>query len=133
MATAEGSLRGQILGDVVSFKGVPFAAPPVGALRWREPAPVRPWAGVRNALTFGLPCAQAALDWNNAVAAQSREDCLTLNVWAPVRHNGAALPVMVFFPGGASIGEDGNIRNSRNITTITNYAITDGIEIISCC
>ena len=104
MTTAEGSLRGQILGDVVSFKGVPFAAPPVGALRWREPAPVRPWAGVRNALAFGPPCAQAALDWNNAVAAQSREDCLTLNVWAPVRHNGAALPVMVFFPGGAYHG-----------------------------
>ena len=104
VATAEGQLRGQILGEVVSFKGVPFAAPPVGPLRWHEPTPVQPWSGVRDASAFAPPCAQAALGWNDNVAAQSREDCLYLNVWAPVRHNGAALPVMVFFPGGAYHG-----------------------------
>ena len=104
VATAEGQLRGQILGEVVSFKGVPFAAPPVGPLRWHEPKPVQPWSGVRDASAFAPPCAQAALGWNDNVAAQSREDCLYLNVWVPVRHTGAALPVMVFFPGGAYHG-----------------------------
>jgi len=102
--TAAGALRGQIVGDVASFKGVPFAAPPVGPLRWREPAPVQTWPGVRSALDYGPPCAQAASAWNRAVAAQSREDCLYLNVWAPARRKGAALPVMVFFPGGAYHG-----------------------------
>jgi len=102
--TTAGALGGQVVAGVASFKGVPFAAPPEGPLRWREPAPVQPWPGLRNALEYGPPCAQIAMAWNRAVAAQSREDCLYLNVWAPVRRGGAALPVMVFFPGGAYHG-----------------------------
>ncbi|MGZ5927011.1 MAG: carboxylesterase/lipase family protein [Rhizomicrobium sp.] len=101
--TADGQLRGQVIGDVVSFKGVPFAAPPVGPLRWREPKPVQPWSGVRDASSFAPPCAQAPLGWNDSVAAISREDCLYLNIWAPVRHD-KPLPVMIFFPGGAYHG-----------------------------
>jgi para-nitrobenzyl esterase len=104
VATADGRLRGHAEGEVVSFKGVPFAAPPVGPLRWHAPEPVKPWTGVRDARQFGSPCAQAALGWNDAVAAQSREDCLYLNVWVPAHHDGAALPVMVFFHGGAYHG-----------------------------
>ncbi len=103
VATADGQVRGQTLGNVVSFKGVPFAAPPVGPLRWREPKPVQPWSGVRDASQFAPPCAQAPLGWNDSVAAISREDCLYLNVWAPVRHD-KPLPVMIFFPGGAYHG-----------------------------
>jgi len=103
VVTDAGQLRGKVEGDVVSFEGVPFAAPPVGALRWHEPMPVRPWAGVRDALAYGAPCAQAAMGWNDNVAAKSSEDCLYLNVWAPVRHTGA-LPVLIFFPGGAYHG-----------------------------
>lgn len=103
IATDAGQLRGKAEGDVVAFKGVPFAAPPVGALRWHEPMPVLPWKGVRDALAFGAPCAQAAMGWNDNVAAKSSEDCLYLNVWAPVRHSGA-LPVLIFFPGGAYHG-----------------------------
>jgi len=102
--TASGAVRGEIVDGVASFKGVPFAAAPVGPRRWRAPEPVKPWAGVREAQDFGAPCAQAAFDWNRAVAGQSREDCLYLNVWAPVAHKGKALPVMVFFPGGAYHG-----------------------------
>ena len=100
---AGGQLRGHITGDVVSFKAVPYAAPPVGSLRWREPQPAKPWAGVRDALAFGAPCAQANLEWNKSTAAKSSEDCLTLNVWAPV-HRDKAMPVMIFFPGGAYHG-----------------------------
>src|SRR5579872_3660864 len=69
VATSDGQIRGQLLGDVVSFKGVPFAAPPVGPLRWHEPKPVQPWSGVRDASQFAPPCAQAALGWNDTVAA----------------------------------------------------------------
>ncbi len=104
VATAEGRLRGRVEGDVLSFEGIPFAAPPVGPLRWHAPEPVKPWSGVRDARQFGPSCAQAALGWNDAVAAQSREDCLYLNVWTPAHHDGGALPVMVFFHGGAYHG-----------------------------
>lgn len=103
VTTTDGKLQGRIDGGVASFKGVPFAAPPVGHLRWHAPMPVRAWKGIRDALQFGPPCAQAALGWNDAVAARSQEDCLYLNVWAPVRR-GRPLPVIVFFPGGASHG-----------------------------
>lgn len=102
--TASGSVRGHLARDVYSFKGIPFAAPPVGPLRWRAPAPVRAWSGVQDALHYGPPCAQAAFDWNRAVAAESREDCLYLNVWVPRRHDGKPIPVIVFFPGGAYHG-----------------------------
>jgi para-nitrobenzyl esterase len=103
VTTTDGQLRGKAEGDVMGFMGVPFAAPPVGALRWHEPMPVKPWAGVRDAVAFGAPCAQAAMGWNDNVAAKSSEDCLTLNVWTPVRRSGP-LPVLVFFPGGAYHG-----------------------------
>ncbi|HZS58526.1 MAG TPA: carboxylesterase family protein [Gemmatimonadaceae bacterium] len=98
--TASGSVRGQLVQDVYSFKGIPFASPPVGSLRWRAPTPVDPWSGVRDASRYGPPCAQPAFDWNRAVAAESREDCLYLNVWVPRRHDGQPLPVIIFFPGG---------------------------------
>ena len=101
--TADGQLHGQVGSDVVAFKGVPFAAPPVGTLRWREPMPVAHWSGAREALAYGPPCAQADMGWNSNVAAKSREDCLYLNVWTPVRHD-KPLPVMIFFPGGAYHG-----------------------------
>lgn len=104
VTTADGRLKGRVEDGVDSFKGVPFAAPPVGPLRWHAPEPVKPWSGVRDALNFGPPCAQAPLGWNDAIAAQSREDCLYLNVWTPEHHNGRALPVMVFFHGGAYHG-----------------------------
>ena len=101
--TADGQLRGQVVGEVVAFKGVPFAAPPVGPLRWHEPMPVKHWPGTRNALAYGPPCAQADMGWNSNVAAKSSEDCLYLNVWTPLHHD-KPLPVMIFFPGGAYHG-----------------------------
>ena len=103
VTVADGQLKGQVAGNVAAFKGVPFAAPPVGPLRWREPMPVQRWAGTRDASAYGPPCAQAAMGWNSNVAAKSSEDCLYLNVWTPVRHD-KPLPVMIFFPGGAYHG-----------------------------
>jgi len=135
VATTDGQLRGKIEGDVVGFMGVPFAAPPVGALRWREPMPVQPWKGVREATQFGAPCAQAAMGWQDNVAAKSSEDCLYLNVWAPTHHSGP-LPVLIFFPGGAYHGGsaeglsgiepsyDGGKLAARGIVVVTaNYRL----------
>ncbi len=90
---ASGGLRGAE-GKVRAFKGVPYAAPPIGALRWRPPQPATAWRGVRDALQYGPICPQPG---NKTPGAQS-EDCLTLNVWAPAEAH--KLPVMVWFHGG---------------------------------
>jgi para-nitrobenzyl esterase len=88
------------------FKGIPFAAPPVGALRWRMPQPVETWSGVRDASEFGNICIQppGRGRLNIAVLPDSppmSEDCLYLNVWTPADSRSDALPVMVYFYGGA--------------------------------
>lgn len=100
-----GLVRGRMLGGGPGavFKGVPFAAPPVGALRWREPMPVVPWSGVRDAGEPGPPAEQVSFGWNEKMASESREDCLYLNVWTPDLAKGARLPVMVWIHGGANL------------------------------
>ena len=97
-----GTVRGTAHGDLVSFKGIPFAQPPVGALRWRAPQPVKPWQGVRDASKFGpdavqLPTEGMAQQWPTS------EDCLYLNVWRPAGQTGQPLPVLVWIYGGAGV------------------------------
>lgn len=108
--TASGMVRGVREADVDVFKGIPFAAPPVGEFRWRPPQPVTPWEGVRDAKEFGPTCAQGG--WGAApgsIAEGSSEDCLYLNVWKPSgARQGAKLPVMVWIHGGAFVGGSGN-------------------------
>lgn len=107
VAVEQGRLQGLPVDGGASFRGIPFAAPPVGTLRWRPPAPApaRPWHGVRDATRFGLPCAQPDLGWNGVKTTGSSEDCLTLNIWAPSKAHG--LPVMVWIHGGAFQGGSG--------------------------
>ena len=93
-----GLLQGAAEGDAIAYKGVPYAAPPVGPLRWKPPQPPAPWTGVRAATVFGAICPQTAGMGVPAVATQS-EDCLTLNVWVPAHPTGPA-PVMVWIHGG---------------------------------
>src|ERR1700689_4319484 len=83
------------------FKGIPSAQPPVGALRWREPMPVKPWAGVRDAAAFGAPCAQSP-QFIRTPGVIAKEDCLYLNVWTPEWPSRSKRPVMVWIPGGGN-------------------------------
>jgi len=97
----QGDLAGVTAADVESFKGLPFAAPPVGDLRWRPPAPGPSWTGVKQAGDFGPSCLQPPTGGFFAPGPMS-EDCLTLNVWRPAGTKpGAKLPVMVWIYGGA--------------------------------
>lgn len=91
---------------VRSYLGIPYAAPPVGALRWKDPQPVAPWEGVRKATALGSQCIQPArlpdaLSTEAAGPQAMSEDCLYLNVWTPAAAPASKLPVMVWFFGGA--------------------------------
>ena len=90
-----GTVMGTTSNGVASFKGIPFAAPPIGQLRWKAPQPVIPWEGIRRSDSFGPPCAQAPGSEN-----QSAEDCLFLNVWSGATNPAERRPVMVWIHGG---------------------------------
>ncbi|CAN7152680.1 carboxylesterase/lipase family protein [Brevundimonas sp. LjRoot202] len=96
----QGVLVGRETDGIRSFKGVPYARPPVGELRWRAPQPAQPWDGERDAGTVGAICIQPPANGDNGVGPlPMSEDCLTLNVWAPAGREGP-LPVMVWIHGG---------------------------------
>ena len=98
-----GQLQGETISGVVSFKGIPYAAAPVGPLRWRAPQPVAAWPGVREAKAFGNACLQPPpRPTSPALGAPLSEDCLYLNVWRP-RDARGRLPVMVWIHGGSLV------------------------------
>ncbi|WDF56932.1 carboxylesterase/lipase family protein [Mucilaginibacter sp. KACC 22063] len=109
--TANGVLEGVKSAEtgIRMFKGVPFAQPPVGDLRWREPQPVKNWDGVRKADHFGPRAMQKPVFGDMGFRSDGlSEDCLYLNVWTPAKSANAHLPVMVYFYGGGLVAGDGS-------------------------
>jgi para-nitrobenzyl esterase len=100
-----GPVRGQAQDGVIAFKGIPYAQPPVGALRWRAPQRVTPWPTPRDATRFGADCMQKPFGGDAApLGVTPSEDCLYVNVWKPVAaHAATALPVMVWLYGGGFV------------------------------
>lgn len=116
--TQAGALRGIEGRGLRAFLGVPYAAPPVGELRWRGPKPVEAWGGVRDARRIGADCTQALgpksiLGGGGGVVVGS-EDCLYLNIYGPAEEAETPRPVMVYLPGGAfTVGAGANYDPSR--------------------
>jgi para-nitrobenzyl esterase len=128
-----GKIRGTSAHGVRVFKGIPFAAPPVGPLRWKAPQPVAPWKNVRAADKFGAQCMQTPYPAGSAYASPPQptsEDCLYLNVWTAAKA-GAARPVMVWIHGGGwtrGSGSlptyDGSVLAGKGVVVVTaNYRL----------
>ena len=98
-----GAIHGEALADGSTvYRGIPYAAPPVGKLRWVAPQAVTPWTGVRDATKIPAPCAQANEGWNAWEAGAGKEDCLYLSVHAPKHEPGQKLPVFLWIHGGSN-------------------------------
>ena len=132
--TDKGKVEGAYTADqqVRAFKGIPFAAPPVGELRWQPPQPAAKWKGVREAKAFGSHCIQA-VSYSDMIFHDpgASEDCLTLNVWTPAKAKKGSLPVMVWIYGGgfaaggtSEARQDGQYLAHRDMVVLSmNYRL----------
>ena len=118
-------------GKIRVFKGIPFAAPPVGEFRWKEPRPASAWDGVRDATEFGAQCVQGPIFGDITFPRPASEDCLNLNIWTPATQASDRLPVMVWIHGGgfqagagAEPRHDGDALARKGVVLVTiNYRL----------
>ncbi|WP_375398095.1 carboxylesterase/lipase family protein [uncultured Sphingomonas sp.] len=131
VVTGSGPVHGAVAdGGVVAFKGIPYASPPVGPLRWRPPQPAARWTSPRDATRFGTPCFASPLPGPPSRVVES-EDCLTLNVWTPPAGVTGKRPVMVWIHGGGFVfgssaqpGYDGTALAKRGVVLVSiNYRL----------
>jgi para-nitrobenzyl esterase len=119
--TADGWVQGKTAGATAEYLGIPYAAPPVGALRWQPPHPAASWRGIREATSFAPHCAQSASPFG---VASTSENCLYLNVFAPAGARGRDLPVMVWVHGGALVVGESDDYNPAAL-------VRDGVIVVT--
>ncbi len=106
-----GLIKGQCRDGIWTYLGIPYASPPVGSFRWREPRPPSPWEGVKECIEYGPSCPQPLGGWADYLRVdRTDEDCLYLNIWSPAAHPSDRLPVMVWIHGGAFRSGSGSLR-----------------------
>jgi para-nitrobenzyl esterase len=132
VTTASGVLEGIYSGpgrSDVAFLGIPYAAPPIGNLRWRPPQPASNWSGIRSAKQFSPACPQLPSAWWPEMAGRERletsEDCLYLNVWTTNLPDAMKQPVMVWIHGG------GNVEGSSQVPLIEPALARKGVVVVS--
>ena len=121
VTTAGGAVRGKTVAATDEFLGIPYAAPPVGALRWQPPRPAAPWHGVRQAVSYAQHCPQPSSPFG---AAGASEDCLYLNVFAPAGARASNLPVMVWVHGGSLRTGESDDYNPAGL-------VRDGVVVVT--
>jgi para-nitrobenzyl esterase len=121
--TEQGTVEGLQVKGVREFLGIPYAAPPVGNLRWRPPIAPKPWEGVRRSTQFGLPCAQITTLGAFAGPANNNEDCLTLNVFAPEIGTSSKLPVLVWIHGGGNVDGSSSDYDGSRLAALGNTVV----------
>ncbi len=124
---SSGLVSGLVADGVRSYKGIPYAAPPLGQLRFRPPQPVSPWQGVRKCTEYGPACLQPPMSrFTGMTFKGTSEDCLYLNVWAPVASKDELLPVMVWIHGGGF-----TIDSASNRFYDGQYLAQKGVVVVS--
>ncbi|HYM76212.1 MAG TPA: carboxylesterase/lipase family protein [Candidatus Dormibacteraeota bacterium] len=125
--THSGVVEGKVDGSVHAFLGIPYAAPPVGDLRWKPPVPAAKWSGVKKATDFGPHCLQGKVFGDMVFHDPGgSEDCLSLNVWVPAKHADVKLPVMVWIYGGGFVA--GTTSEARQDGT---HLAQQGVIVVS--
>ena len=125
--TEQGAVRGVAEGEMLAFKGIPYARPPIGALRWRPPEAAERWEGVRDGSRYGSMCPQIV-----AKEVRGEEDCLYLNVWRPREKPTLPLPVMVWLTGGGNHSASGEgVGSFGGLTYSGEKLVPHGVVFVS--